>query len=487
MLVFLPIAAILLMAPSHPFPFMTKKAYADGLTQENLPPASIGNRAASLFVKIYPPILTTASRQDADMQFRLFDANNNQTIQHVTYHITVTKASAGKDQKALLDDFFHAHNGFLNLKLQPAEGPLTVYGDLDPFQNAYVADPGGSISIKGPVLLDGGLYHFHIEIFAIDNDRNLFAPDNAPKFDSYLSVGDVSSENLQYQGKNYNTTIISYYDKIDDFNFDQSKNKLSWSMPFDWNTDRMKSVNIFVHEELRIPKSLQAISDAKSFDAEVNGIHLKGSMLAVDPYSFEDKLTLHYLLNKNDLLSMSQKIPNGTDKMLFALSPNSNATEQTQSDFSTDTGGIHVNVDWSPSQLKAEAQSTIKLSFSDAFTGGTLGADVRYGLKIIDSQGKEVYSKSDLTAKGGTDTQTVTFPKDAKYNVEVKIDGLVREGQTVDQTRNGVARGIVVVPEFLISSASALVVVASIIVLVVAVSRKYQMGFRGSMHNHANF
>ena len=40
-----------------------------------------------------PPFLTTDNRQDAYMQFRLFDANNNQTIQHVTYEITVTKGT----------------------------------------------------------------------------------------------------------------------------------------------------------------------------------------------------------------------------------------------------------------------------------------------------------------------------------------------------------------------------------------------------------
>src|ERR671923_2424437 len=81
----------------------SQKAYADGLTQENLPPASVGNRKASLFVKVNPPILTTDNRQDAYMQFRLFDANNNQTIQHVTYEITVTKGtSSSSNEKPLM-------------------------------------------------------------------------------------------------------------------------------------------------------------------------------------------------------------------------------------------------------------------------------------------------------------------------------------------------------------------------------------------------
>src|ERR687885_2274632 len=126
--------------------YSLKKAYADGLTQENLPPASVGNRKASLFVKVNPPILTTDNRQDAYMQFRLFDANNNKTIQHVTYQITVnrgateTSSSSSINQKPLLRDFFHAHNGLLTLKVQPSNGTLTVYGEQDPFQNAWVAD-----------------------------------------------------------------------------------------------------------------------------------------------------------------------------------------------------------------------------------------------------------------------------------------------------------------------------------------------------------
>src|SRR4026208_2272883 len=116
--------------------YFNQKAYADGLTQENLPPASVGNRQASLFVKVNPPFLTTSNRQDAYMQFRLFDANNNKTIQHVTYEITVTKgttasssSSSSANQKPLLRDFFHAHNGLLTLKIQPANGTLTIYGE----------------------------------------------------------------------------------------------------------------------------------------------------------------------------------------------------------------------------------------------------------------------------------------------------------------------------------------------------------------------
>jgi len=168
---------MLIVVSPFEYYFFNQKAYADGLSQENLPPASIGNRQASVYVKVNPPVLTTGAAQNAYMQFRLFDANNNQTIQHVTYQIIVTRGSSTSTLgKPLLLDFFHAHNGLLTLKIEPNNGPLTIFGEQDPFLQAWVADPGGNILVRGPLLLQGGLYHFHIEIFSIDNDRNIFIP-----------------------------------------------------------------------------------------------------------------------------------------------------------------------------------------------------------------------------------------------------------------------------------------------------------------------
>jgi hypothetical protein len=75
--------------------FFNQKAYAHGLSQENLPPISIGNRQMSLYLKINPLILTPASAHNAYMQFRLFNVINNEPAhnQHVTYKIIVTNSA----------------------------------------------------------------------------------------------------------------------------------------------------------------------------------------------------------------------------------------------------------------------------------------------------------------------------------------------------------------------------------------------------------
>jgi hypothetical protein len=339
--------------------YFNQKAYADGLTQENLPPATVGNRKASLFVKVSPPILTTDTKGNTYLQMRLFDANTNETIQHVTYDITVTKgtAQAGPGVKPILRDFFHAHNGLLTIKIEPVNttgGQVTINGEKDPFQNAWVADPGGTINIRGPVLNGGGLYHVHVEIFGIDNDRNLFIPDQAPKFDSYLSVGDVFRNNIAdpSNGQKYNTTLISYYDKVNNFKFDPNTKNITWQMPFDWNLSRIQKQNIFVHEELRLPKSWKNFVGsgfAGSFNATVNGIPITGRSLALDPFSYPNALVLHYLINKDEIIKIAearqkqlQQQPQQGNNISGAAATNSSSTSVNASNAAS-TNSTHSN------------------------------------------------------------------------------------------------------------------------------------------------
>jgi hypothetical protein len=427
--------------------FPGQKAFADGLTSETFT-ATLGGRNAELLVKVNPPVLTDATREDAYMLFRLYDANNNQTVKYTTLFISVEKGVGDDAVSVMPPTLFHTESGLLRLKVQPAEGDLQIFGTQEQFLNAWVADPGGTINIRGPIFLEGGIYHFRIEIFGVDNIRNIFADADIPKFDSWLSVGDVFTKQVQYNGQAYDTTIISYYDQVGDFNFDAQDQTFIWSMPFDWNVSRLEQTSVYVHEEVRIPKSMAGVGDATSFAATVNDKPISGRMLVIDPFTSETELTLHYLLNKNDIVSMASNVPDNASQMMFTLAPSTEANMQTSGEMSTDTGGINVAAEWTPSQLNADTESTLKLDFSDAFSGGRLDADVIYDLRILDSEGNEVYSQSDLTAEDGTSTQTIDFPNNENYRIEIVVKGLVRDGQPVDTTRNGIARGIVVVPEF---------------------------------------
>jgi hypothetical protein len=225
------------------------KAYADGFTQETLPAASIGNRTVSVFIKINPPIITSENIQDRYLSFRWFDANANQTIQHATFLVLVTKHN-----QPLVQGLFHTHTGLLTLKITPSNDPREWKIDVNPasFLDRYMYFPkfNDTIDLVSPMLGEDGLYHIYLILITIDSDQNLFMPENAPKFDSYLSVGDVSKDTINYHNNSYNTTLVSYYDKTSNYTFDPTKMQISWTMPFDWNATRFQIMPIFVHKEM---------------------------------------------------------------------------------------------------------------------------------------------------------------------------------------------------------------------------------------------
>jgi hypothetical protein len=137
--------------------------------------------------------------------------------------------------------------------------------------------------------------------------------------------------------------------------------------------------------------------------------------------------------------------------VLYAPSTSAGQQQQitTSSDLVTNTGGIHATVSWSPNPLKPKTQSTVKISFYDPVTSNPLSTnDVKYDMAILDKNSHPVITKQNLLAKNATDTQIVTFPSNDIYQIQLQIKQLLKAGQTPDLTRNGIARGYVVVPEF---------------------------------------
>lgn len=230
--------------------------------------------------------------------------------------------------------------------MEPTNGPITILAEHDPNLKSWLADSSGNILIRGPIFLHGGLFHFHVEILTMDSDTMLFTPQQSPKFDASLSLGDVYQNNWNYQNQKYNTTVISYCDKLNGVDFQPTNKSFTWSMPFDYNLTRIKRQSIFVHEEMRLPKSWKGIGDVSHFNATVNGQPLSGRSLAIDPFSFPNALVVHYLVNKDDILKLASNAAVGsttkstaTDLMKFTLSPPSATTTQiaTSSDLVSNT------------------------------------------------------------------------------------------------------------------------------------------------------
>ncbi len=417
---------------SSSVPFIPQKAYGDGFTQENVQ-ASIGNRVITAFIKLNPPIITSDNSEDKYLQFRFFDANTNTTINNVSFFINATKGD-----KILMHELFYTHSGYLTIKFQPGgeDGKYTVYGDPDPVLGGLGSETD-DVTILGPILTEGGLYHFHMELLAIDYANTLIDQTNPPKFDSYLSVGDVSTQNVTYQNNLYNTTLISYYDKTSNFNFDESAKQFSWNMPFNWDVSRFQDRPIFIHEELRVPKSLTAFSDTPTYAASAEGFGLTGSRIIVDPYTIGDYMIVHLFLNKFDLVNMSKTVPSGTSDIEFKVAPET-PNVQSSASLLTDFGGWHVKLGWNPTSLSADSQNKLNIGFYDSFTEQQVIGDVNYNIQLLDKDQNVLWSKNDAVAQNGADTQTVNLPGNGIYGITIQVKSIVNSG-IPDTTRIGIA------------------------------------------------
>jgi len=415
---YVPVFAALLLFQAFTF---APAAHGDGLTQENLPPASFGSREAALFIKINPPILTKDTVGDTFLQLKLFDSKTGKTVPHTSYFL-----EAWKDEKLLLRSNFHAHYGDLTLKIKPTKvdvNNVVVYGDqLEELPNTWTAF-GDKIDVLAPVLLESGLYHFRITITGIDFDRNIFAEKDYKSFDSWLSVGDISNQKIAYGGKTHDTSVVSYYDIIENFKFDSTKKAISFSMPFNWDTTRIESQQIFVHEEVRVPKTFKEFTDTTAYEGKVNGMPTIGRMLILDPYSMEGTSILHFLINKEDILNIAKTISPGATTMDFVVSP-ADATPKNIYDVKFSTGATaKISFD---SNLSTSSATPLHFTFFDK--NGQILKYVRYIYSIADSSGKTLVTnlgddpqKIGIFSTEGIDVQEFKFPKEGNYKVSLGI------------------------------------------------------------------
>ena len=131
------------------------------------PAASIGDRKITLSFHTEPQ--NVKPNQTLLTKLAFIDQNTKQTLQHVTVRMEISDTTNGR---RLLSEFFHAHNGNIDIDFRPALGlKYAVTGNMDDLTNAWVADPGSPVIVNGPIFSHPGIYRTLLEVTTIDNDK----------------------------------------------------------------------------------------------------------------------------------------------------------------------------------------------------------------------------------------------------------------------------------------------------------------------------
>src|SRR5215217_3761534 len=454
-----------------------KTAFGDGLFMEELS-ASFGNRKADLLIKMTPHVVTTETLQTQSqkpiIQFKLFDSNTKEGIKHVTYFITIEK-----NGKVLLSDWFHDHKGDLKLEMQPRNTPvISVYGEQDPILQAYTGTADSPVVAQGPIFLEGGLYHFIVRIVTVDFDRAILPDDKQPVFDSWLSIGNTEEQQIIIDGKQLPIQIISYYDKLNAFKYDESKRQMEFTMPFDWNTTRLEKNKVLVHEEVTVPKPSE-FTAKRSYVGTVNDIDVTENIVLDDTDPQKD--IIHFMLPKPEVIKIAEQVNNksssqasssSNEPMKFTLQPagigapaadvaatstNNNNTNTTSGNQTqevsnpllpnststttskpieklTDGSTYKVKMSWSPATIDSKTPTTFNIEFLDPKSNQKIVDNVQYDFMIMPAEDPEtmITHRASKIAQNGSAQQSFTFTDENVGSVMVRVSNINNTGELVD-------------------------------------------------------
>ena len=428
-------------------PIILPNAFAHGLGGDQAEPLSFGDMEVTVRTQLSPSDITVGEIDSANMQVRFFDTLTDKNLDKVTYRVEVWQSG-----ELLARNLFYDLDGRLDVKIKPKSNcnentleECSIYGGSE-----HVSAPGALFvqgpactdenldicarpSITGPIFVKGGLYKIRVDIEAATSPRTVLA--NLLSYETFVSVAQEQNFFIKTANAEEIPVIIkTYYDDVDNFKFDTSDNSISFDMPFDWSPSYVNLVQV-VHEEVRVPKTFTPYAEGKQFKGFVNGVEIDQRALLNDPYSYDDTNIIHFLITKNELQKINDKL--GSDnydnkKMDLKLVPLSEASKSSTEFYLVDTKKYEkvpttVNISWDG---KYGANQEIPFEFTFFNENRGLIKDIKYAYFVFDEFDNEIASNVGdnsgslgIASTEGIDIQRVFVPSQGQIRVDVKVLG----------------------------------------------------------------
>jgi len=330
------------------------ESYGHGLGYEIMPPEMLGSKLVSLEITSD----TWPDEYTKEITFSLFETDTGVNVDNVTYFIMLTKQN-----EVLFDMTGQRDDGTFMLKLHTTESDQIMVEEAgsDLFGSLFDETLGKVVNVKGNAFSSGGLYNFKVIITTGDYYSNVLSP--PLDYDVGISFLDKTSYNINdINFGQQELGIITYYDLInDDFNYDQSKKMITYSMPFDWSEENIL-VTSTMHQEIIIPKTFGDLM-VESFSTKVNGFQVPDSVITIDDFSAENRV-MHLVLNQNDILEISKKVEGSHNNMHFSIMPSADNLPLTTM---TENAQFKLNLSWEPQSIKSGSSTAFYYEILDAF------------------------------------------------------------------------------------------------------------------------
>ncbi|MBT8173143.1 MAG: PEFG-CTERM sorting domain-containing protein [Nitrosopumilus sp.] len=396
--------------------FSTNLAFGHGLGGETHPPVSLDGRDVTLSIDISPSVFDKDDPQRY-ITLNLSESKNQSIVEHVTFALEMTK-----DGEQIFRRIFHDDSGNLIIKvISDDSDEIKIKGDKSPAIEAWMKTATEPVTMTGNIFNSGGLYEYKVEILTADSDFNFL--DKRLELIGAVSLAEHNTyEILDSQGNSNEVNVISYFDTIENFEFDSDK--IFFSMPFDWNQD-FEQLSV-VHEEVRISKEFSEFLHTK-YEAKLNGIQLKDTNVTIDDYSVDGR-TVHIVLNQKELNEIrEQAMQESISQMFFELGPSNDAGLPLEA--ITPDMRYRVFLSWEPEIIKAGEDVTLFLQTNELFTDKS-NKNIEYKVEMS-FDGNQIYKEHISGTVNSETPDKIPFNFSPENVGTVKLDMLDIEGNTL--------------------------------------------------------
>jgi len=343
-----------------------------------------------------------------EISFQIIEANSGNGIKDTVFDIKTTKTGE------FLFEYVSEKqdDGLLIMEFVPVEAEtITIEEKKGVTSKEFPNNPRYDlVSVKSNDFDTGGLYFFEIKILEAEKiilGEPLVFLVQIPFPDKTFYA--IKDPNFGIQI----IRLISYFDKPDNFQYEQQTRTISFDMPFEWTNENINQTS-FVHEELTIPKTFWDLM-VSAYNAYVNDVQIPEQLITLDEY-WDDGRLVHIILSHGDLLELKERQDSETSGMKFVLEPAANDIP-----FSTMTKNGEFRIVVEPKNF--EAGSKAKILF-DIFKTYPQLTPVETNYDISKSSGDETFfTKNGRTSNSLDNPNEIEFaiPENSKGSINLRF------------------------------------------------------------------
>ena len=341
--------------------------------------------------------------------FTYVESNEVKPIDNVTFQVDLIKSG-----NVIISETFQRDDGVLIMNLTPSDNK-----QVQVMERATVASFLGLASeqynFEGEIFENGGLYEFKISVLTINSYDNVLTD----PVDYELGISIEETTRYDINDVNYGIQslgIITYFDQIIDFEYNNETKEIKFSFPFEWNQKTIDQTTV-IHGEVLVPKTFGDLLVSK-YVATLNGLELPESMVNIDDFSADDRL-VHIVVSQNELQDIFLTSQFNEDLILMTIKPESTLPLSGV----TENGQFKIKL-WWDGELKSGQTSILHYDVLDTFLRDK-PIEVPYELKLFHNE-KEIQNKTGISTGSKIQSNSFEFfiPTDISGILVVKFENL---------------------------------------------------------------